>query len=74
MYKLTLILFAFVSLVIPIFAVPMPVPNEIDGLAQRDTTRPFSGKVRIIYSQPSYNPDLSARRETFSLLASALVA
>jgi hypothetical protein len=48
MYKLILILFAFVSLVIPVLAVPMPVFNEIDGVVQRDTT--FTGKVCTIYS------------------------
>lgn len=53
MYKLTLILFAFFSLVFPIFAVPIPVPNEIDGLAQRDTTdadTSYTGSVRAFHS------------------------
>jgi hypothetical protein len=36
MYKLTLVLFAFFSLVLPIFAVPVPVPV---GLVKRNTGR-----------------------------------
>lgn len=48
MYKLTLILFSFFSLVFPILAVPMPVPNEIDGLAQRDGS--YNGEVRVFHS------------------------
>ena len=55
MYKLTLILFAFFSLVFPILAVPLSVPNEIDGLARRNTTdadtrASFSGRVRAFHS------------------------
>jgi hypothetical protein len=48
MYKLTLALFASFSLVLPIFAVPGPVP-EIDGLEKRET---YSGVVRF----PSFPP------------------
>ncbi|KAN0109226.1 RlpA-like double-psi beta-barrel-containing domain containing protein [Russula decolorans] len=38
MYKLSLILFAFFSLVFPILAIPIPVSNEIDEAGQSDTT------------------------------------
>ena len=53
MYKLTLILFAFFSLVFPTFAVPTSVRNEIYGLARRNTTdagTSFSGMVRAFQS------------------------
>ena len=49
MYKLTLILFAFFSLVFSILAVPIRVPNEIDGPAQQNTTdagTSYAGRVR----------------------------
>jgi hypothetical protein len=51
MYTPTWVLFGFFSLVFPILAVPLPVPNEIGGLAQRDTTGPgtsYTGKVRCL--------------------------
>ncbi|KAH9988526.1 RlpA-like double-psi beta-barrel-protein domain-containing protein-containing protein [Russula vinacea] len=35
MYKLTFILFTFFSLVLPILAVPTPVPENFDGLEKR---------------------------------------
>jgi hypothetical protein len=98
MYKLTLILFAFFSLVFPILAVPISVPNGIVELARcngttdagdsntdagdsntdtgdstTDTGTSFAGRVRAFHSWPSHNPDFSARREPFTLLASVLV-
>ena len=80
MYKLTLLLFAFFSLVFPTLAVPIPAPNEIDGRSQHNTTKSdaagtgtsFTGRVRAFHSQPSHDPDLSARREPFTMLASVL--
>jgi hypothetical protein len=71
MYKLTLILFALFSLVFPILAVPTPVPNPIGELAQRNTADAgtnFTGTVRAFRSQPSYDPDLSARRQSITIL------
>ena len=78
MYKLTLILFAFFSLVFPILAIPIPDSNEFDGGAQNSTTgavtsASFRGRVHIFHSQPSHDPDLSARREPITVLASVLV-
>jgi len=37
MYKLTMILFALFSLVLPILAVPVPASNAIDGMEKRGT-------------------------------------
>ena len=55
MYKPTLTLFAFFSLVLPIFAVPRSVP-EVDELKKRTT---YTGTVlRIIYSRPAHDADL----------------
>lgn len=53
MYKLTLILFAFFSIVFPILAVPILDPNEIDGPTQPNTTNAdnsYSGRVRAFHS------------------------
>jgi hypothetical protein len=70
MYKLTLILFAFFTLVLPILAVPVPASDEIDGLEKRTT---FTGRVRVIYSHPAHDADLSARREPGMNLALVIV-
>lgn len=45
MYKLTLILFALFSLVLPILAVPVPASDAVDG---QETTN--TGRVRVLYS------------------------
>jgi hypothetical protein len=57
MYKLSLILFAFFSLVFPILAIPIPVSNEIDEAGQSDTTdadaatgTSYSGRVHAFHS------------------------
>ena len=50
MYKLTLILFAFFSLVLPILAVPVPASDQIDGKSATRATLTGSGRVRVIDS------------------------
>jgi len=47
MYKLTLILFTFFSLVLPILAVPVPASDEINGKTVAFTG---SGRVGVIHS------------------------
>jgi hypothetical protein len=54
MYKLTLALFTFFSLVLPIFAFPRSVP-EFDELKKRTT---YTGTVRVIFSRPVHDADL----------------
>ena len=46
MYKLTLILFAFFSLVLPILAVPVPASDQVDG---KRAALSGSGRVRVIH-------------------------
>jgi predicted RNA-binding Zn-ribbon protein involved in translation (DUF1610 family) len=70
MYTLTLVLFAFFSLVLPILAVPVPLPVDIIGLEKRTT---FNGKVRVIYSYTAHDIDLSARRQPGITLTVPLV-
>ncbi|KAF8489965.1 Non-catalytic module family EXPN protein [Russula emetica] len=65
MYKLTLILFAFFSLVFPILSVPIPVPNETYELTQRNTTDPSTG-TSFTGSGTFYNPGLGACGQTNS--------
>jgi hypothetical protein len=69
MYKVTLVLLAFFSLVLPILAVPVPVPDQVDGLEKLATTATFSGKVHAFRPKPADDADLSARREPILNLA-----
>jgi hypothetical protein len=69
MYKLTLILFAFFSLVLPILAVPVPASEAVDGQSITHT-----GRVRVIHSHRAHDADLSAPREPGMNLASVIVA
>ena len=46
MYKLTLILFAFFSLVLPILAAPVPASDQVDG---KGATLTGSGRVRVVH-------------------------
>jgi hypothetical protein len=71
MYSLTLALFAFFSLILPILAVPVPEPIDINRLEKRTT---FNGEVRVIYSYTTaHDIDLSARRQPGITLAMSLV-
>ena len=49
MYKLTMILFALFSLVLPILAIPVPSSDAIDGVEKRGTN---TGQVRVISLTP----------------------
>lgn len=69
MYKLTFILFTFFSLVLPILAVPTPVPEIFNGPEKRTV-----GKVCAFHFNPAGDgADLLARREPGIILALATV-
>jgi hypothetical protein len=51
MYKLTLMLFALLSLILPVLTVPVPIPEEIEELEKRNT---HSGRVRVLESHPAF--------------------
>jgi hypothetical protein len=68
MYKLTFVLFAFFSLVLPILAVPIPALDEIDRLEKRT-----AGTVCVFHSYPAHDADILVRREPGIILALAIV-
>ncbi len=70
MYKLTLILFAFFSLVLPILAVPVPAIEETKG---RRAALSGSGRVRVIHTFLLMTLTFSACREPGINLALAVV-
>ena len=68
MYKLTLVPFAFFSLVLPILAIPSPVPDGFHGLEKRT-----AGSVCAFHSHPVRDADLLACRQPCFILAMASV-
>ena len=66
MYKLTLALFAFLSLVPPNLAVPKLVPDNREERKHRHTK--FNGTVCTYHFDLVHDSDLSARREQLAFL------
>ena len=71
MYTLTSVLFAVLSLILPTFAVPVSVLDDINGLEKR--TANYHGKVRVICFYTVHDIDLSARRQPIFTLALEVV-
>jgi hypothetical protein len=69
MFRLTWILFALFSLILPILSAPVPTPEDME-LENRAAAATHSGRVRVFSSPFVHDADLSAHRVLGTNLAS----